>query len=93
MAAIEDIIAERRRQVEELGWDAYHDDGSNGPCDLANAAGSYCLYGHDPTPPTTWPWDAKWWRPGSYRRRLVKAAALIVAEIERFDRKDAQRGR
>lgn len=33
-----------------------------------------------------WPWDAKWWKPSDPRRNLVKAAALIVAEIERLDR-------
>jgi hypothetical protein len=34
-----------------------------------------------------WPWDGKWWKPTTPRRDLVKAAALIVAEIERLDRK------
>jgi hypothetical protein len=34
-----------------------------------------------------WPWDGSWWKPGNDRRRqLVKAGALIVAEIERLDR-------
>lgn len=33
-----------------------------------------------------WPWDGKWWKPSTPRRDLVKAAALIVAEIERLDR-------
>lgn len=33
-----------------------------------------------------WPWDAKWWKPTDQRRDLVKAAALILAEIERLDR-------
>jgi hypothetical protein len=33
-----------------------------------------------------WPWDGKWWKPTTARRDLVKAAALIVAEIERLDR-------
>lgn len=35
-----------------------------------------------------WPWDRKWWKPANRRRDLVKAAALIVAEIERMDRQD-----
>lgn len=35
-----------------------------------------------------WPWSAHWFRPkGGKRRMLVKAAALIIAEIERLDRK------
>lgn len=39
-----------------------------------------------------WPWEMKWWKPGNplkpadRRKRLVKAGALILAEIERFDR-------
>jgi hypothetical protein len=33
-----------------------------------------------------WPWDRKWWKPTDRRRDLVKAAALILAEIERLDR-------
>jgi hypothetical protein len=33
-----------------------------------------------------WPWDREWWKPRNPRRDLVRAAALIVAEIERLDR-------
>lgn len=33
-----------------------------------------------------WPWDRKWWKPKNPRRDLVRAAALILAEIERIDR-------
>lgn len=35
-----------------------------------------------------WPvgWDWWWWKPSTRRRNLIKAAALIVAEIERLDR-------
>lgn len=38
--------------------------------------------------PLAWPasWDARWWKPSNRRRDLVKAGALIVAEIERLDR-------
>ena len=36
--------------------------------------------------PATWPWDWKWWKPTNPRRDLVKAAALILAEIDRIDR-------
>lgn len=36
-----------------------------------------------------WPWSKEWWKPSpdNRRRELIKAAALIVAEIERLDRK------
>lgn len=38
-----------------------------------------------------WPisWDISWLKPVSRRRDLVKAAALIIAEIERLDRLEA----
>ncbi|WP_292636938.1 hypothetical protein [Mesorhizobium sp.] len=40
-----------------------------------------------------WPWDRKWFKPKSRRRDLVKAGALIVAEIERLDRLAAKDAR
>lgn len=33
-----------------------------------------------------WPWDRKWWKPKDRRSDLVRAGALILAEIERLDR-------
>jgi hypothetical protein len=38
--------------------------------------------------PETWPWDweLSWWKPTTRRRDLVKAGALILAELERLDR-------
>lgn len=33
-----------------------------------------------------WPWERRFWKPTDRRRDLIKAAALIVAEIERIDR-------
>lgn len=33
-----------------------------------------------------WPWDRSWWKPSTPRRDLVKAGALVLAEIERLDR-------
>lgn len=33
-----------------------------------------------------WPWGGQWWKPKDRRRDLVRAGALIVAEIERLDR-------
>ena len=33
-----------------------------------------------------WPWDWTWWKPKTRRHDLIRAAALIVAEIERIDR-------
>src|SRR5690606_15824650 len=33
-----------------------------------------------------WPWERSWFKPTDRRRDLVKAGALILAEIERLDR-------
>jgi hypothetical protein len=36
-----------------------------------------------------WPWDRMWWKPKDRRADLVRAGALILAEIERLDRLSA----
>ena len=90
-AAATDVLAERRRQVEAEGWTATHDDQHrNG--ELAVAAVCYAIY-IDSEPPRMWPFDPTWWRPAGDRRNLVKAAALLLAEIERLDRAAAQETR
>jgi hypothetical protein len=38
-------------------------------------------------PGLLWPWDISWWKPKDPRQDLVRAGALILAEIERIDRK------
>lgn len=42
--------------------------------------------------PVIWPWSVRWWKPtpGDRIRELVKAGALIVAEIERLQRAGSQ---
>lgn len=52
----------------------------------ANFAGQTVWGGQVALTTLLWPWAAKWWKPSDRRRSLVKAAALIVAEIERLDR-------
>lgn len=41
--------------------------------------------------PQYWPFNQEWWKPTTARHNLVKAGALIAAEIERIDRA-AQKG-
>lgn len=43
---------------------------------------------NDPILRDMWPatWSKKWWKPNDRRHDLVKAGALILAEIERLDR-------
>jgi hypothetical protein len=88
--ALEDIAAERRRQVEVEGWTSEHDDEHT--CgEMAQAAGVYAIGSLLPGERSRimnryWPWDGVWFKPRDARRDLVKAGALIVAEIERLDR-------
>ncbi|EPL7658896.1 TPA: hypothetical protein ACID0O_000844 [Pseudomonas aeruginosa] len=88
-----DVQAERRRQVEAEGWTPEHDDGhSHGQ--MARAAACYALAcSSAPNDGTAallvslaWPWDEQWWKPSTARRDLIKAGALVLAEIERLDR-------
>lgn len=39
----------------------------------------------------SWPWDWKWWKPKTRRADMVRAAALLVAKIERIDRATVKR--
>lgn len=97
---VAEIAAERRRQVEDEGWSPTHDRLEHDDGALAKAAGSYALMtalSHETrsefppgTPPAWWPWDAGWWKPKDRRRDLIRAGALIVAEIERLDRAAAR---
>jgi len=99
MTVIEEIAVERRRQIEVEGWSAEHDDRHDAG-DLAKAGASYAYHAgihlYAPSnppweePPDTWPWPEKFWKPKTPRRDLIRAAALIVAEIERLDRAAAQ---
>ena len=97
--ATDDINAERRRQIEAEGWTPAHDD-EHGDGALANAAACYALGAKLYVAPeyrdgkgVIWPFDEEWWKPSKgrcgRRRDLVKAGALIVAEIERIDRASA----
>lgn len=84
--AVLDVAAERRRQIEAEGWTPEHDD-EHGDGSLAVAAS--CLADTERTPglcPGRWPWPASAWKSKGRRHDLVRAGALILAEIERLDR-------
>lgn len=96
--AAADVLAERKRQIEVEGFDIAHDDESHAPGNLSLAALCYIdnaadalIAGRessrdDRVDAIAWPWHVSWWKPTTPRRDLVKAAALIIAEIERIDR-------
>ena len=89
-----DVQAERRRQITVEGFDTSNDDASAGQ--IAQAAGCYALHaggigtdwpgGIRNGSALFWPWDEEWWKPKSARENLVRAGALVLAEIERLDR-------
>lgn len=95
MSGAELIAAERQRQVDAEGWTLEHDD-EHDMADLTRAAMCYAdkaaaqvvdnvRYSGDVRP--AWPWDQGWWRPSTDPvRNLVKAGALIAAEIDRLQR-------
>lgn len=95
---VELIAEERQRQIEKEGWtpehDAEHTDES-----LSKAAACYAMPSNERTKyqsfhsqygnfPRWWPfsWDLKFWKPTPDNRikELVKAGALIAAEIDRL---------
>ncbi|KJM83992.1 hypothetical protein SS33_24890 [Enterobacter kobei] len=86
-----DVTAERQRQITAEGWTPEHDDEYEHG-ELADAAGCYALHSEifdcAGEPPRPWPWPDEWWKPTNRRRDLVKAGALILAEIERIDRQE-----
>lgn len=89
-AAARDVLAERARQVSAEGWTPEHDD-QHAHDELVNAAACYALTYPGQSVPCGWPWADEWWKPSTPRRNLIKACALLLAEIERRDRADAAR--
>jgi hypothetical protein len=93
------ISTERERQVTSEGWTPEHDD-EHDKAELAQAAGYYLheaiiktKYGTNSLHyehPIRWPWEEKSWKPSEDpARNLVKAGALIAAEIDRLSRQNA----
>ena len=96
--AARDVLAERHRQIQAEGWTPAHDD-EHDSGELAGAGAAYALHAADALHPQSqgdayrdgsiphgWCWEDCWWKPTDPRRSLVKAGALILAELERMDR-------
>ena len=63
------------------------------PSDLPKAAAVFALagvprYAKAGWPELFWPWRRPRFRPGERRDNLVRAGALLLAEIERLDRQE-----
>ena len=94
--ALELIAEERQRQIDVYGYTddfalSAHEYYSEG--ELADAAACYamsaCYRQLDNSfvgTPAQWPWHASLWRPSPENRilELTKAAAMLVAEIDRL---------
>lgn len=82
--AVNDVLAERQRQIDVKGWTPEHDD-TYVRGELAAAAICYI----EPSEADIY-WPADWhdgsFRPSNEHRNLVKATALLLAELERLDR-------
>ena len=109
-AGVQDVAAERARQIEKEGWDEEHDDAEHADgTALARAAIAYARHyverklviedhgvaAYQAEDPAFygWPWERMWWKPKDPRRDLVRAAALLIAEIDLLDRTAAIRAR
>jgi hypothetical protein len=94
MSGVELITEERYRQIEQEGFGVVHDSqwiyfqlGKAAFCYLAFAIQqrSFVFIGHTFDILKRWPFDLKWWKPSDDPiRNLVKAGALIAAEIDRL---------
>lgn len=99
MNGAERIAAERQRQIAVEGWTPEHDAG-HADGDLRLAAIAYAqraMSGRQHSVgnpvPDAWPWAAEYWKPTNDPiRNLVKAGALIAAEIDRLLEVGATRG-
>lgn len=91
-AALRLIADERRRQVESEGYSPDQDDEQNEDGEMALAAAAYAASAAgDPDCALFWPggWDPHMFKPAGETRDLVRAGALIVAELERRARLSA----
>lgn len=96
LTGAEQIVAERQRQINAEGWSPEHDD-AHADLQLAWAAWSYLGRtlmvpgGASEVAPAAWPWSQEDWKPtpDDPVRQLVKAGALIAAEIDRLQRSGA----
>lgn len=83
MTGVELIAAERERQVSSEGWTPEHDDGHRDGA-LAHAAAVYASDRVDIA--DVWPWPGEAPKIKDEISNLVRAGALIAAEIDRLQR-------
>ena len=85
ITGVELIAAERQRQIEAEGYTSDRDDAMTDE-QLAYAALCYLLYETEGFEWNLWPWDHRQFKPKNTASNLVRAGALIAAEIDRLQR-------
>lgn len=71
-----DVLRERKAHFMHEGRHSH---------ELVCAALCYILYTKPSTLPPFWPWATDLWKPTDRRSNLVKAASLLLEEIDRLD--------
>jgi hypothetical protein len=80
------VRTERLRQISEEGFHP-DDDDEMAEGELARAAAAYIRCSSAPADAAElWPWPAYQMKPKSRQRNLERAAALLLAELERLER-------
>lgn len=97
MSGAELIAQERQRQIEEECYSPQHDSFHWTEGELTAAAICYATIASAQARwrdssvefglPAMWPFEADDWKPKDSVRNLVKAGALIAAEIDRLQRR------
>jgi hypothetical protein len=92
-AAARDVVSELRRRITIEGRSSNEDDAlvegelaAEAGCYAMNYSGSFGIDDYKDDVPIMWPRPPQTWKPTGGRRDLVRAAALLLAEIERIDR-------
>lgn len=95
-SSLDAVWAERQRQIVVEGFSSEHDDtltsGALASTAACYAIGSKFVIGSLESKRKTdiWSFLSSWWKPKDQRSNLVKAGALILAEIDRLDRAAAR---
>lgn len=93
LSGIEQIAAERQRQINELGF-APEKDMAYRKGELLDAALAYAEAAASLSDrcPSVWPWRENTWKPKNPLENLVRAGALIAAEIDRLQNETEHSG-
>lgn len=81
-SGVELISEERQRQIIEEGYTKEHDS-FHSPTEFVKAAIAYLVSCYDNEKGIDcWPWEETGFKPGSSKRNMVKAGALLAAALD-----------